>query len=153
MDIRNAHRTEASLLTDIAVRSKASWGYDADFMQNCVEALSVREEDFVDPRHIIRVIEEVKICGFYHVELIDSKSAVLDALFIDTPNLRKGLGTLLFKDAIEQIRVHGCHIVRIQSDPYAQGFYEAMGATRVGMVPSESIPGRDLPLFEYSITK
>jgi hypothetical protein len=39
--IRSARATEADILTDLALRSKAHWGYDADFLEACRDELTV----------------------------------------------------------------------------------------------------------------
>ena len=40
----------------------------------------------------------------------------------------------------------------ILADPNAAPFYERMGATFMRMAPSDAIPGRSLPLYEYDLT-
>ena len=40
----------------------------------------------------------------------------------------------------------------IQGDPHAEGFYRSIGARRIGTRLSESIPGRELPLFSIDLT-
>ena len=37
--------------------------------------------------------------------------------------------------------------LRIEADPNALGFYQAMGASQIGEAPSGSIPGRTLPVL------
>jgi hypothetical protein len=39
--IRPARATEAGILTDLALRSKAHWGYDAQFLEACRDELTV----------------------------------------------------------------------------------------------------------------
>jgi hypothetical protein len=43
--------------------------------------------------------------------------------------------------------------IRIEGDPFAEGFYLTMGAIRVGETPSRSIPGRSLPLLSVDVDK
>ena len=40
----------------------------------------------------------------------------------------------------------------IHGDPHADAFYRAMGARKIGTRPSESIPGRELPLYNIDLT-
>ena len=40
----------------------------------------------------------------------------------------------------------------ILADPHAAPFYERMGARFVRNAPSDAIPGRTLPLYEYDLT-
>jgi hypothetical protein len=39
----------------------------------------------------------------------------------------------------------------IASDPFAEPFYRAMGAERIGETPSDAIPGRLIPLLMYAL--
>lgn len=41
MLIRLARVTEAEILSDLALRSKAHWGYDAEFIEACRDELTV----------------------------------------------------------------------------------------------------------------
>ena len=43
--IRRARHDESAHLSDLAYRSKASWGYSEQFMANCREELTICETD------------------------------------------------------------------------------------------------------------
>jgi hypothetical protein len=45
-DIRPARREEAPRLTEVALRSKASWGYDDSFLEAVREELTFTAADF-----------------------------------------------------------------------------------------------------------
>jgi hypothetical protein len=51
---------------------------------------------------------------------------------------------------IDELRAEGVERLRIASDPNALGFYEKMGARRIGDVPATPA-GRTLPLLELRI--
>ena len=42
--VRSARAGEAASLTALCLRSKAHWGYDAEFMRLCVPSLTVKEQ-------------------------------------------------------------------------------------------------------------
>ena len=83
--VRPARAGEAASLTALCLRSKAHWGYDAEFMRLSALTLKVHEID-------------------------------------------------------------------ITADPHATPFYERMGARFLRNAPSDAIPGRVLPLYEYDLT-
>ena len=56
----------------------------------------------------------------------------------------------MFEHAILTLRADGGTTLRIASDPFAEGFYEKMGARRVGDVPSTP-EGRRLPLLVFEL--
>lgn len=149
--IRNAETSEAEVLTGITLRSKASWGYDADFMESCKTELTICAADISDSLNIIRVIEYDVVEGFYFLRIKDSTKAKLRFFFIDPPYMRQGFGKLLFEDAVSVLKEKGYKTMDIESDPYAQGFYESMGAVCIGEIPSGSISERMLPHLEYRI--
>jgi GNAT superfamily N-acetyltransferase len=143
--IRPAQAEEAGQLTDIALRSKASWGYDADFMAACVPSLTVSAEGIAGGVYFL-IEDDSRIAGFGSL-LVDRDEAELTNLFVEPWALRHGYGKQLWQHAMTVAESLGITRVRIESDPYAEGFYRAMGAERVGDVPSDAIPGRTIPLL------
>ncbi len=66
-------------------------------------------------------------------------------MWVDPQHIGVGLGASLFSHAVGTVRAMGGSLLRIASDPDAEGFYLRMGARRVGVVPSKP-PGRELPV-------
>jgi GNAT superfamily N-acetyltransferase len=150
MTIRRARPEEAAALSALAVRSKASWGYDEAFMKACVDELGV-SADFVR-RHPVYVIEEGRrLLGFYTLEPLADGEVELGHLFVEPGAFRRGCGTRLLEHARTTARAAGHAVLVIQGDPNAEGFYRAMGAAKIGARPSASIPGRELPLFRIAL--
>src|SRR5213594_2665157 len=59
-------------------------------------------------------------------------------------------GARMFEHAVATLRADSARVLRIASDPYAEGFYLRMGARRVGEWPSTP-SGRTLPLFVLEV--
>ena len=49
---------------------------------------------------------------------------------------------------IGEARRRGATRLTILADPNAAAFYERNGARKIGMAPSDAIPGRFVPLYE-----
>lgn len=64
----------------------------------------------------------------------------------------RGVGARLVADAAATARALGATMLRIASDPYAEGFYARLGARRVGAVPSTP-RGRTLPLLLLDVRR
>jgi len=62
-----------------------------------------------------------------------------------------GAGRKLFEAIVALITAEGAQKLVILADPHAEEFYLRVGAKRVGDAPSDSIPGRRLPLLEFEI--
>ena len=148
--IRPADTAEAHALSELALRSKAHWGYDAKFLQACREELSVDARYIIN--HPVFVIEHVdELAGFYSLEHMCDEEVELDLLFVDPPHIGHGLGRQLIEHAKHQARESGYQSILIQGDPNAAHFYTAAGGEPSGSSPSGSIPGRVLPLFRIDL--
>ena len=150
MVVRNAKLEEAASLTALCVRSKAHWGYDAAFMKSSAAALAVSEDDIACGRVLVAVDDAERVIGMACV-LPDGDTADLDALFIDPPAIGSGAGRVLFDAAVSLARRQGARRMTILADPNAAAFYERMGARYLRNAPSDAIPGRTLPFYEYDL--
>lgn len=65
-NIRPAHSKEATILSDLAFRSKAYWGYNPEYMESAKKDLSITEENILD-NWIFVIEDENMIRGFYEL--------------------------------------------------------------------------------------
>jgi GNAT superfamily N-acetyltransferase len=147
--VRHALADEADLLSRLALRSKSHWGYDADFLEAC------RAELTLSPHYIaaspVYVLEEGKrIVGFYGLSEQGGELELL-YLFVEPAAVKRGYGKRLWDHAIELAARLGFEKLSIESDPFAEDFYRAMGAERVGEVTSSIKPDRKLPLLKFHL--
>lgn len=150
MVIRDARPDEREALGALALRSKAHWGYDAEFMERCRDELTVTA-DQIDS---IRVIERGgEVLGFYGISDLGDRRAELDYLFVEPSAIGTGLGRALIEHAITRAVTAGFAELVIHGDPNALPFYRAAGAIEIGEAPSASIPGRTLPLLAIALTE
>jgi GNAT superfamily N-acetyltransferase len=151
-ELRLARAGEAERLTALCVRSKAHWGYDAEFMRLSTGALTVQPADIVAGRVLIAVdgigqpLATASVLG-------DGETVDLDQMFVDPSAMRQGLGRAMFMSAVRLARKLGARRMTILADPNAAPFYERMGARFVRHAPSDAIPGRTLPFYEYDLAE
>jgi len=144
--LRPARLDECSLLSALALRSKAVWGYSPEFLEGCADALTVREQHF--PHVIVSEVDSA-LAGFYALAPLPPGRAELEFLFVDPPHLGRGHGRALLEHARHSAReAFGARVIEISGDPNADRFYRRAGARLVGERPSESFPGRMLPFYE-----
>jgi GNAT superfamily N-acetyltransferase len=148
--LRQARAGEAESLTALCVRSKAHWGYDAGFMKLCAAALTVAEEDIAAGRVLVAVDSTGRTIGLARVEP-EGETAELGLMFVDPPAMGSGAGRMLFEAAARLARSLGARRMTILADPNAAPFYARMGARFVAHAPSDAIPGRLLPFYEYDL--
>jgi GNAT superfamily N-acetyltransferase len=150
--VRAARASEALSLTALCVRSKAHWGYDEEFMQLSSRSLTVTPELIATGRVLIAENGTGVALGVAAVAPMEEpESYDLDRLFVDPAALGAGVGRALFLAIARLARGEGAKRLVILADPNASAFYERMGAVRIGDAPSDSVPGRTLPLFELNL--
>lgn len=149
MNLREARADEAALISDMAFRSKAYWGYSDAFMEACRQELTFTPEDCA--RMYVALIEDPLAVGFCALERLSRDEVALDALFVVPEVIGRGYGRALVEHAMGRAREMGATAMTIQGDPNAEGFYLAMGATSTGRRESASIPGRYLPTFAIGL--
>jgi ribosomal protein S18 acetylase RimI-like enzyme len=148
--IRPARIDEASLLTDVALRSKAHWGYSPEFMA------AARQDLIVTPGQLavdtIFVLEQGgEVLGFYKLRAITPDVVEMTDLFLDPTAIGQGKGRALWEHAVTIAATMGYKQIVWESDPNAEGFYLRMGAVRVGEIESTVQPGRFLPRMSYTL--
>ena len=146
---RPARTGEGAALTALALRSKGHWGYDAAFLADCRDELTMHDADLEARRtHVAEVDGEV--AGFSTLDGAPP-DGVVGMMFVDPERIGHGIGRALMTDLVERARLAGFVRLSIDADPNAEPFYLAQGAVRVGETPSGSIPGRILPLLELDL--
>jgi N-acetylglutamate synthase-like GNAT family acetyltransferase len=142
---RVANRADAPTLSELAVRSKASWGYSPEFMAIFADELKISVSDCA--AGLVRVVEDEKlILGFY--KLTNNKPVgELDSLFVEPGYTNRRIGSSLFERAVSHAKRLGITELEIVSDPHALRFYDKMGAELIDFSESPSIKGRWLPIL------
>ncbi len=147
---RRARPDEATLLSSLAYRSKAHWGYDAAFLEACRPELTLTP-DFIAQSAVRVLVADGRALGFYSL-VRWNLDVELGHFFVEPTRIGSGVGRRLWRDAVERATALGYERLLIQSDPNAEGFYLRLGAERIGEVPSRVQAGRMLPLLVYPLS-
>jgi len=151
--IRAARAGEAALLSGLALRSKAHWGYSPEFIEACRVELTYSEEQLRSGYTRCFVLERGGIVtGFYTLVPQNTDSVELEALFVEPALVGRGFGRLLIEHAKSVAGAMGATRLVVQGDPNAERFYRAAGGVLTGQRESGSIPGRLLPVFEIDLS-
>jgi len=147
-EIRKAKQSDALALSSLALRSKAHWPYDADFLRDCAAELTVSGARAASGLLFVGDING-EIFGFYGFEC-DEKEPEMTHLFVHPEFIGRGFGKVLWHHAIDFAKSKGWASFQIVADPYAsENFYLPMGARHVGDVDSSVRPGRKLSLLKF----
>lgn len=147
MIIRRALTAEADTLSEIARTAKKHWGYPDHWIQHWRDDLTI-SPDYLGLNPVYVAEDDGKLVGFYALVVVQDK-AVLDHLWVTPEHIGSGVGKQLFLHAMQDAAKRNVTAVEISSDPHAEGFYQKMGAHRIGTTFSE-IDGkpRILPQLE-----
>ncbi|MCB1054324.1 MAG: GNAT family N-acetyltransferase [Acidobacteria bacterium] len=148
---RPARPDETKALSELALRSKGSWGYDEVFLEACREELTLTPETL--EQHPTFVVEDsAELAGFYTLEPHEEQGVVeLGMLYVEPRCHGQGIGRKLMEHALGEATRRGFRTLEVQADPYAAPFYLRMGCTPCGSRPSGSIAGRRLPLLRIDL--
>ena len=150
--IRLVKTDEVDSISQLALVSKAHWGYSKEFMEACKDELSYTKEMIENEEYVFYLKESNNtILGFYVLKKLNSDEVELEALFLEPMFIKKGFGQELLNHAKETAINFGIKSMHIQADPYAQDFYEKAGAKLISKKESGSIPGRYLPLLKLEL--
>ncbi len=151
--IRPARVEEAAALTELSLRSKAVWGYDASFLARCRLAMQVKAAAIERQPHFVAEAAGAapgRILGFYGFEP-EAEGVGLDYLFVEPDVIGRGVGTALWRHAVETARALGHSALIVVADPNAEGFYRRMGARPIGAQGSDLERGRLLPVLRFPL--
>lgn len=148
IQIRDALYSDCDELTQLAMRSKAHWGYDVDFISACRDELAVTMQRLASETTRLAT-DQGRIVGFYSL-LFHPDNCELEAMFVEPEVIGSGIGARMWDDMIALVKEAGVTKLVCQSDPFAERFYRKMGMIKIGERASESIPDRKLPVLELS---
>ncbi len=150
MEIRRAGEGDAAELTQLARTAKASWGYPEAWLREWEPELTISAE-YIAANAVFMVDDGDGPVGVVAVgEGPDGPE--IAHLWIAPDCQGQGLGRRLVNHARQVAKEHGWSSLRILSDPYAQPFYERLGAVHTGDEPAP-VAGtpRTLPVMRLRV--
>lgn len=148
VQIRRARPDEADVLTEIAHAAKRHWGYPEQWIEQWKDDLTITPEFIAKNEMYVAVIGE-EVVGCCSIVLGEAR-AELEHMWIKPQHMGAGVGRALFLHAKERAARVGMKLLELSADPNAEGFYERMGATRIGETQSE-IDGQPRVLPRLSV--
>jgi GNAT superfamily N-acetyltransferase len=154
MEIRivRARPEHAARLTQIAHAAKSYWGYPSQWIEMWHNQLTITAP-FILQNEVFEAVDDDgdAVLGFYALGG-NGERLTLEHLWVQPRSLSAGVGRQLFTHAVARAADLGAHVIEIESDPNAEGFYQKMGAETIGEVTYEleGLP-RSLPLLCYTV--
>jgi len=135
VQIRRAKPEEAGILTEIAHAAKRHWGYPENWIQHWQADLTITPE-FINDNEMYVAMNGDEIAGCCAIAFSESL-AELEHMWIRPEHMGTGVGRALFLYVKKRAADLKIPALELSADPNAEGFYERMGATRIGEVRSE----------------
>jgi GNAT superfamily N-acetyltransferase len=135
MQIRRATPDEADILTSIAHAAKRHWNYPETWIEQWSADLTISPGFIADNEVYVAVAGEA-IAGCCALVVGDSL-AELEHMWIDPKQMGRGVGRALFEHMTQRASQLGLAELELSADPHAEGFYERMGARRIGEVRAD----------------
>ena len=150
LTLERARAEHAKSLTRIAIEAKRHWGYSETWIQIWIPQLTISLEYILANETWLASIND-EPSAFYSLKL-DGGTWWLNHLWVRPGAMGQGVGATLFRHARRRARLAGASVLRVESDPHAQSFYEKMGAVKVGEHRGE-VDGqlRVLPIMEINL--
>ncbi len=134
ISIRPARPDEHERLSQIAWAAKAHWGYDDADMAAWRESLTITPQSLAQgPARVVEVAGRVVAFGQL---VLQGEDADLEHLWVLPACMGTGLGRRLLETLLHEAAEQGYARVTVDADPFAEGFYLACGAVRVGECPA-----------------
>ncbi len=130
VQIRRALPEEADALTEIAHAAKRHWGYPENWIQHWKADLTITPE-FIAKNEMYVAVIGTEIIGCSAIAFSDSV-AELEHMWIRPEHMGGGIGRALLRHIKQRAEELKIPLLEISADPNAEGFYERMGAKRIG---------------------
>lgn len=139
VQIRRARTDEADVLTEIAHAAKRHWGYPENWIEHWKADLTITP-DFIRNNEMYAAVSGEEVLGCCAIVFSDSPTgdprAELEHMWIRPEHMGTGVGRALFLHVRERAADLKVLVLEISADPNAEGFYQRMGARRIGEVPA-----------------
>lgn len=149
--IQKATIKDSNLLTNIALTSKAHWGYSNELLESWRNDLTVTSK-MIEDVFVYKFLQNDKIAGFYILNQPIENKIELEMLFVLPEFIGKGIGKKLLLHAFEKANKLHANKLTLLADPNAVDFYESQGFVIIDKKES-SIPNRFLPIMQKDLTQ
>jgi GNAT superfamily N-acetyltransferase len=135
VEIRRAVPDEAVGLTQIAHAAKRHWGYPEDWIELWKDDLTITPDFILNNEVFVATVgdEIVGCCAL----VVSGSLAEIEHMWLKPEHMGAGIGRALFEHAKRRTEERGANVLELSADPNAEGFYQHMGAMRIGEVRAD----------------
>lgn len=149
--IQEAKIEESTLLTEIALVSKAYWGYSNEQLESWRKDLTISVK-MIEEMMIYTFVQDTNVVGFYALNPPVEQSIELEMLFVLPNYIGKSIGKQLLLHSFNEARKFDVDEMTLLADPNAVSFYKKQGFEIIAKKES-SIPNRYLPIMRKKLSR
>ncbi len=142
---------DSETLTNIALTSKAHWGYSNEIIESWRNDLTITSK-MIKEMIVFKIIINNHIAGFYVLNPPKGNTIELEMLFILPEFIGQGIGKRLLQHSFEKSIELKANSMILLADPNAVPFYKSQGFVIIDKKES-SIPNRFLPIMQKDLTQ
>ena len=150
LNYRPIQPTDLPVLNKMMRAAKGHWGYSEDQLDRFMDSYSIKDTGYFKEAYGYIAESPEGIAGYYVLNTAES-APKLDQFILNTELIGKGLGRQLWNHCVAESQKKGWNEIAFCSDPNSCGFFEHMGAIKVGEKPMVTVPGRTSPLMRFSV--
>jgi GNAT superfamily N-acetyltransferase len=157
--IKEAAKTDASILTNIAFAAKRHWNYPEQYFEIWKNELTITSS-YIEKNIVFNASYNHSIVGFYSIVEVESdmmagevlvrKGFWLEHIFVLPEFHKSGIGRILVDHAKMSAKKQRADTLWIFADPFARGFYDKMDA-KYEYDTKSSIKDRMIPVYSLKI--
>ncbi len=147
--IKKAQIDDADALTQLAVASEATWGFDEEFM-NLFELLYAVTPDFIASQLVYELYDDEELIGFFGI-VKEELVSILEFFYISADFIGRGFGKKLWLELIKICKENKISVLEFVTSPEAMPFYVKQGAVMMENVVSLVMPKRKIPKLRFEV--
>jgi GNAT superfamily N-acetyltransferase len=142
MILRDARPAERASLEELQRRASLMWEDDRPFLLANPEVIELPLSHITEGR--VRVAQHEGTPAGFAVLVERTDAALLEGLFVDPPQWRRGIGRCLVEDAAARAALAGLAILEVVANGNALGFYQRLGFAICGEAQTQFGPAKRL---------
>lgn len=150
--LHKATEKDIPLLNQLIREGKGYWGYPENGLERFFQTFGIANGTYFEKGFGFLAETEDQVMGYILFKFQEDRLE-LDHFGLDTQFIGQGYGRPLWDHTVMIAQAEGWKEFMFWADPHALGFYEHMGAVKVGERPMVTLPGHMAPIMRFVIPK
>jgi hypothetical protein len=149
--IKQADSQDIAHINEMMLHSFSYWSYTQEELHKIMDLLHIDEEYLTKHGIYLAHYDKKDFFGFFSFIKNSDQENQLDYFLIRKDLIGFGYGQKMWEVCCDKAKSCRMKDFIIISNPYAEGFYQKMGAKKIGSRPSTIRLGASLPVLKFSL--